>query len=261
MKKAAGKPEHKRDIKEQPLTRAEIEEKIRTGKYRHEIRTIGKAEGNRYITKYVLDLEVVPTITEFHIYGDKRGRIHIPKEYRSDVTYGPSVKALSAVLYSEGVMSNDRIAAFLNAASAERLKLSAGSIYGFCCRLSEFCGKYFPPGKPYVGPGGCSNGWDDTVRINGRQANIRNFSVKDTVIYKAMKGKTLRELGEIDFLRKYTGTLIHDHETALYHFGTGHGECNVHLLRYLRKNTEEAGNPWSQKMAELLIEMNRERKK
>lgn len=72
-----------------------------------------------------------------HIYGDKRGRIHIPKEYRSDVTYGPSVKALSAVLYSEGVMSNDRIAAFLNAASAERLKLSAGSIYGFCCRLSE----------------------------------------------------------------------------------------------------------------------------
>ena len=34
-------------------------------------------------------------------------------------------------------MSNDRIAAFLNAASAERLKLSAGSIYGFCRRLSE----------------------------------------------------------------------------------------------------------------------------
>lgn len=45
------------------LTKAEIEEKIRTGEYRHEIRTIGKAVGNRYITKYVLDLEVVPTIS------------------------------------------------------------------------------------------------------------------------------------------------------------------------------------------------------
>ena len=243
------------------MTRAEIEEKIRTGKYRHEIRTIGKAEGNRYITKYVLDLEVVPTITEFHIYGDKRGRIHIPKEYRSDVTYGPSVKALSAVLYSEGVMSNDRIAAFLNAASAERLKLSAGSIYGFCCRLSEASVESISHLESHMLDQEAAATDGTTVRINGRQANIRNFSVKDTVIYKAMKGKTLRELGEIDFLRKYTGTLIHDHETALYHFGTGHGECNVHLLRYLRKNTEEAGNPWSQKMAELLIEMNRERKK
>ncbi len=243
------------------LTKAEIEEKIRTGEYRHEIRTIGKAEGNRYITKYVLDLEVVPTITEFHIYGDKRGRIHIPKEYRSDVTYGPSVKALSAVLYSEGVMSNDRIAAFLNAASAERLKLSAGSIYGFCCRLSEASVESISHLENHMLDQEVAATDGTTVRINGRQANIRNFSVKDTVIYKAMKGKTLRELGEIDLLRKYTGTLIHEHETALYQFGTGHGECNVHLLRYLRKNTEEAGNPWSQKMAELLIEMNRERKK
>lgn len=204
---------------------------------------------------------MVPTITKFHIYGDKRGRIHIPKEYRSDVTYGPSVKALSAVLYSEGVMSNDRIAAFLNAASAERLKLSAGSIYGFCCRLSEASVESISHLESHMLDQEAAATDGTTVRINGRQANIRNFSVKDTVIYKAMKGKTLRELGEIDFLRKYTGTLIHDHETALYHFGTGHGECNVHLLRYLRKNTEEAGNPWSQKMAELLIEMNRERKK
>lgn len=31
-------------------------------------------------------------------------------------------------------------------------------------------------------------------------------------------------------------------ETALYHFGTGHGECNVHLGRYLCKNTEETSN-------------------
>ena len=35
------------------------------------------------------------------------------------------------------------------------------------------------------------------------------------------------------------------HETALYHFGTDHAECNVHIIRYLRKNTEETGNRWS----------------
>ena len=50
------------------------------------------------------------------------------------------------------------------------------------------------------------------------------------------------------------------HETALYHFGTDHAECNVHIMRYLRKNTEETGNAWSGEMSALLCEMNRERK-
>ena len=95
-------------------------------------------------------------------------------------------------------MSNDRIAAFLNAASAERLKLSAGSIYGFCRRLSEASVESISHLENHMLDQKVAATDGTTVRINGRQANIRNFSVKDTVIYKAMKGTTLRELGEID---------------------------------------------------------------
>lgn len=61
-------------------------------------------------------------------------------------------------------------------------------------------------------------------------------------------------------MEKYAGILVHDHETALYHFGTGHAECNVHLLRYLRKNTEETGHKWSSEMISLLCGMNKARK-
>jgi len=63
-----------------------------------------------------MDLDVKPLVTEIRIYTDAEGRFSVPTEYRSDVTYGPNVKALAITLYSEGVMSNDRIAAFLNAA-------------------------------------------------------------------------------------------------------------------------------------------------
>lgn len=49
------------------------------------------------------------------------------KEKQTIVVYGATVKALSTVLYSEGVMSNDRIAAFLNVAGNGELGLSAGS--------------------------------------------------------------------------------------------------------------------------------------
>lgn len=136
-RKAGGQRGHKGTT----LTKADIEEKIRSGKCRHEICTIGDPSGNQYVTKYIVDLEVIPRITEIHIYADEEGRIRVPAEYRSDVIYGSDVKALAVSLYSEGVMSNERIAAFLNAASGDQLGLSAGSVYGFCRKLADKAGE------------------------------------------------------------------------------------------------------------------------
>lgn len=98
------------------------------------------------------------------------------------------------------------------------------------------------------------------VTVNKEQRYIRNFSAEDTVIYYAMEKKSIPALKEVSFLKSCAGTLVHDHETALYHFGTRYGECNVHLLRYLRKNTEESRNGWSKEMSGLLVRMNHERK-
>lgn len=119
------------------FTKAEAEEKIRSGKCRHEIRNIGNASLRKYVTKYVVDLSVGPMITEIRIYADEKGKCHIPKGYQSDVTYAPNIKALAVALYSEGVMSNDRIAAFLNAAGdggpgfrREVFMVFAGSLQG-----------------------------------------------------------------------------------------------------------------------------------
>ncbi len=95
-----------------------------------------------------------------------------------------------------------------------------------------------------------------TTTVNGKQSCIRNFSTYETVVYHAMKSKSIDVLKEIGFLNNYSGKLVHGHETALYHFSTGHAECNVHIIWYLRKNTEETGNTWSKKMVNLLCGMN-----
>ena len=256
-RKAGGQKHHKGTT----LTKADIEEKIRSGKCKHEIRTVGNPCGSTYVTKYVIDLDVVTKITGIRIYADEDGQFHIPVEYRSDVTYGADVKALAVSLYSEGVMSNDRLAAFLNAASRDVLELSEGSVYGFCRKLSDAAQESIRHLEGHLLDQEAVAADATPVTVNGEQNYIRNFSIQDTVVYRAMKSKSLKSLEKLDFLKKYTGILIHDHETALYHFGTEHGECNVHLLRYLRKNTEETGNRWSIEMAELLGEMNRERKR
>ena len=255
-RKAGGQKGHKGTT----LTKAEVEEKIQSGKCRHQIKNIGNIGNKQYITKYVVDLDVAPLITEVRIYADKKGKFHIPAEYRSDVVYGSNVKAMAVALYSEGVMANDRIAAFLNASSNGELGLSNGSVYAFCKSFSE---------KAETSIANIENellnqevvATDATpVTVNGKQCYIRNFSVKNAVFYRAMKEKTLKALGKLRFLEEFAGILVHDHETALYHFGTDHAECNVHIIRYLQKNTEDTGHKWSGEMISLLCEMNQKRK-
>lgn len=255
-RKAGGQKGHRGTT----LTKDEAEEKIRSGRCRHEIRTIGDASGGKYITKYVIDLSVMPVVTEVRIYADEKGRFNIPAVYRSDVTYGANVKALAVSLYSEGVMSNDRIAAFLNAASNDELGLSEGSVYGFCKKLAEAAGTSIRHLEDGLMDQKVVATDATTVTVNGGQNYVRNFSSGQSVVYHAMKSKSIDEMKGLRFLKKYAGTLLHDHETALYHFGTEHAECNVHIIRYLRKNTEETGNKWSGEMISLLCEMNKARK-
>ena len=51
----------------------------------------------------------------------------MPAGYRCDVVYGENVRSLAVALHSEGVMSNDRIAAFMNAANGGGLGCLKGA--------------------------------------------------------------------------------------------------------------------------------------
>lgn len=222
---------------------------------------MGTPVTGKYVTKYVVDLKTETVVTEVRIYADKQGKFNIPPQYRSDVTYSENVIALAAVLYGEGVMANDRIAAFLNSASEDVLELSERSIYSFCRRLAENAAESIAHLESSLLNQAAVATDATTVTVNGGQNYIRNFSTDETVVYHAMNSKSIESLEKIGFLNQYSGLLVHDHETALYHFGTGHAECNVHIIRYLRKNTGETGNKWSDEMISLLCDMNRTRKK
>ena len=255
-KKAGGQTGHKGKT----LTKAEAVEKLASGKYKHEIKDIGDEKEEQYITRYELDLEITPVIREIRIHINREGKYEIPERYYSDVTYGDRIKSLVLHLYGYGVMSNDRIAAFINEASGVDFGLSEGSIYGFCTQFA------------YKAEGTIAELEREQAResilctdatytsTNGKSSYIRNISSKAAVIYYAMESKSMAALEKIELLANYQGILMHDHESALYHFGQGHAECNVHILRYLRKNTEDTGNEWSEGMITVLTEANQARK-
>ena len=255
-KKAGGQRGHKG----RTLTKAEVEEKLSSGKYRHEIIEMGERREGVYITKYELDLEINPVIREIRIYADVDGRFRIPERYYSGVTYGDTIRALAVALYSEGVLSNDRIAAFLNEASGVDLGLSEGSVYGFCRQMAlKAEGTIAELAREQSMESVlCTDA--TCTSTNGNRSYIRCVSSGAAVIYYAMESKTIAAIGEIELLVEYQGVLMHDHETAMYHFGQEHAECNAHILRYLRKNTEDTGNEWSEEMIAVLTGMNDARK-
>lgn len=99
-----------------------------------------------------------------------------------------------------------------------------------------------------------------TVKTDEKLSYIRDFSTGRSVLYVGSGKKDLETLEGMEILKRFAGTLTHDHETAMYHFGTRHGKCNVHLERYLRKNTEETGNTWNRDLGSFLNGMNHARK-
>lgn len=255
-KKCGGQIGHKGTT----LTKQDVKSKIENGDFQHKVVSIGKQRGE-YVSRYVIDLQIITIATELRFYADKSGKIVIPKEYQSDVIYGALIKSIAVDLYSEGVVSNDRICEFINAISGDKLKLSVGSIYGFCHAfanksrdsIAQISDELLNAKTVYT---------DSTaITINGKQAYIRNQSTDNAVLYSPMEKKDIPTLKITGILADYCGTLVHDHETALYHFGINHGECIVHLMRYLKKNTEETKNTWSQELSTLFSTINGERKK
>lgn len=255
-KKVGGQTGHKG----RTLTKEEAVKRIASGKYKHVVQDLGDKNNEQYITKYELDLEITPVIREIRIHANAEGKIEIPERYNSDVTYGDTVKSLVTHLYGCGVMSNDRIASFINEASGGDFALSDGSVYNFCAQFADKAEKTIAEleREQSVESVLCTDATNTTT--NGKKSYIRNFSSKSAVIYYAMESKAIEALKNIEFLVGYHGILMHDHERALYHFGKGHAECNVHILRYLRKNTEDTGNEWSEKMITVLTKANKARK-
>lgn len=249
-KKCGGQKGHKGKT----LTEAEIQEGIKRGLYKHTVVDMGTPK-KEYHSKYVLDLEIIPIVTEYRFYSDTV----IPAEQNSAVVYGPNIKTFAVDLYGEGAMSIQRIENFLNGICSG-ISISTGSIYNF---LKNFGSKVEPHIESIAKKLQNSEALytDATViRCDGKNTYIRNQSTDDAVLYTPMRKKDIESLRGVKVLGGYTGTLIHDHETALYHFGTNHAECNVHICRYLRKNSEESGNSWSKEMEELFNEMNSSRK-
>ena len=255
-KKRGGQPGHKGKA----LKKEDAEALIAGGRVKHEVIDVGD-KSTAYTTKYEIDIETAVVVREYRYHTEaEEKKPRIPEKHRSDVSYGNGIKGMAAMLYSVGVLSNERMLDFINGITNNVLNISAGGMYKF---VQQFAARIEPRidqlkesllNVPVL----CTDATG--ISVNGSQQHIRNISTADTTVYIGMDKKNLKNLKKT-LLGRFMGTLVHDHETALFHFGTAHAECNVHILRYLTKNSEDTGNTWSEAMKKWLSDMNKTRKR
>jgi hypothetical protein len=173
------------------------------------------------------------------------------------VQYGNEIKAMAATLAGQGFVASNRIVDMLGSMSNGALELSEGTIYNF---LNEFNAKA-KPAIEVIKTKLLNNDVlkvDETGgRVNKRNMTFRNYSDDLRVLYTANPTKGKKAIEDDDILPRFAGILVHDHNTVNYNYGTGNGECNVHIIRYLRANFENTHHTWSCDMIDFLLALKR----
>lgn len=254
-KKSGGQKGHKAHF----LSKKVVEEKVHNKEFEHEIIHVGQIS-EKYKSKYILDTKISIVAKEYRFYPNKEGKIIIPKEYKTDVQYGNNLKTICAVLNTEGIVALDRLADFVSCISHEKINISKGSIVNFIKDLDKKSRYIIKNIENKILNTELLHTDATTARCENKNISVRNYSTKELTYFVPTYGKSKKYIEETNILNRYTGNLVHDHETVIYNYGNKHIECNVHVSRYLKGCYESTKNKWALKMRSFLCSLNEYRK-
>lgn len=214
-------------------------------------------------THTVTDIELITKTTAY--ISSERACPHcgktswdaFPKGVENEANYGPGVKSAIAYLVGACNVSGANARDFLKQMSAGEVDVSSGSVANFMAqfsRLSEGDRQAIFDAvatSPVIGS-------DATfTRAEGASSYVYVFHAGDAAVFSANRTKGHAAIKGSPLEAAPDATLVHDHDTSYYSYGARHGECNVHILRYLKGVAEnEPGQFWAQEMTGLLCRAN-----
>ena len=167
---------------------------------------------------------------------------------------------MCAILNTEGVVALDRLTNFVSCISHGKIQLSKGSVVNFMKELNNKSEYLIENIKNELLNSELMHTDGTTGRCENKNACVRTYSTEKVMLLVPTYGKGKKYIEESNILNRYTGKLVHDHETVMYNYGSKHIECNVHVSRYLKGCNENTGNKWALKMRSFLCQLNEYRK-
>ena len=242
-------------------------ELIEAGKTEIEVVEHGDTCGE-YISKYELDILTTVVIKEHRFYKGEP----IPDGLKNPVNYGPNIKATCVDLSMEGLVSAKRVSEFIESITSGALKPSKSTILAFQDELSTMLDKELESIRESVVESAVIS-VDETPRsstqtpaegnefmeeASGTSFNlcVRTYSTHESVYLTVNPRKDIAGIIADYVLPRFLGAMMHDHDIKYYKFKLGrHGECNIHIIRYLIGIEDLTKHEWAKKMIDLLLEM------
>ena len=248
------------------------EEEITERQY-HELKSClcgGELEETGYKIKDEIELEIRINKIEHRFFEykcikcGKKINVPIPNRLKEENQYGPNVQALALSLLNKGCVSYNRTRSLIREFSGQEIDMSEG----YLVKLQKKCAKgleeFINDLKKQIINEKVIN-WDDTViSINKKNACLRFYGTSKLALYTAHERKNKDGLDKDNILNQLTDdkVVIHDHNTINYNsdYNFQNAECCVHLIRDLKKVSDNLNHQWSNKLIKLLTEVNSKRK-
>ena len=188
----------------------------------------------------------------------------IPNNLKEENQYGPEVQALELTLMNQANVTINKAKKITYGMTKGEIDLSEGYIAKLQKRASEKLCDFMKEMKAEIIKQPILH-WDDTViMIDTNRSCLRFYGTEKLAMYAAHSKKDkngLDEDGILNVLDKET-IVEHDHNKINYNeeYCFKNAECNVHLIRDLKKVIDNLNHPWAKKLIELITKMNNKRK-
>lgn len=188
----------------------------------------------------------------------------IPNNLKEENQYGAQVQALELTLMNQANVTINKAQKITKGLTNGEIDLSEGYIAKLQKRASDKLYNFMEDMKTEIIKQPLLH-WDDTViMIDTKRSCIRFYGTEKLAMYTAHAQKDkngLDEDGILNVLAKET-VVVHDHNKVNYNedYYFRNAECNVHLIRDLKKVIDNLNHTWAKKLIELINKMNKKRK-
>ncbi len=210
--------------------------------------------------EYDVEINVIKRRHRYYLYlcmhcGTTVKSVEGP-DFRSQCQYGPGVQALALSLMNTVNAPMNKAALFLKGITGDEIHPSDGFVAKLQQRAAKGLMQFYTDLRLKLITLSLLY-WDDTVIfIDTKRACFRFYGNERIAYFTAHMEKGLKGLLEDNVLPMLTKKtkVMHDHNTVNYNskFHFHNLECNQHLERDGKKNTDDTGHEWSQELTECI---------
>ena len=188
----------------------------------------------------------------------------IPNNLKEENQYGAQVQALELTLMNQANVTINKAQKITKGLTNGEIDLSEGYIAKLQKRASDKLSNFMKEIRAEIIKQPLLH-WDDAViMIDTKRSCLRFYGTEKLAMYTAHSQKDKKGLDEDGILNVLAKETIveHDHNKVNYNeeYYFRNAECNVHLIRDLKKVVDNLNHVWAKKLIELITKMNKKRK-